>query len=140
MSINQSPSNIWPVGWALVIHFCFAPYGLWAYFFFNLRQAFIENVKRAHFQTVLWRNPGSDPSQLNPEDFGWKKDAINKSLYPTTLPENSKPAPDFILEIIRCGCKSQPLCSTKRCSCRDKGLPCTMFCACFSVGCSSNLN
>ena len=44
------------------------------------------------------------------------KKIINKSLCPTALPENTKPAPDFILEIIRCSYKSQSLCSTKRCS------------------------
>ena len=42
------------------------------------------------------------------------KKIINKSLCLTALLENSKPAPDFILEIIRCSYKSQSLCSTKR--------------------------
>ena len=74
----------------------------------STREAFIENVKRAHFQTVIWRNPGSDPPPLNPEDFGWKKATKNKSLCPTALPENSKPAPGFVLEMIRWGYKSQP--------------------------------
>ena len=41
---------------------------------------------------------------------------INKSLCPTALPDNSKPALDFFLEIIRCSYKIQSLCSTKRCS------------------------
>ena len=86
------------------------------------REAFIENAKRAHFQTVLWRTINIDPRQLKPEEFG--------------LPDDTKPAPDYILERIRCGCKGEPPCNTKRCSCKNKGLPCTMFCACFKVGCS----
>ena len=100
------------------------------------REAFIENVKRAHFQAMMWRDVNVDPRTLNPEEFGWKKDENNKSLSPTHLPDNSKPAPDYILEMIRCGCKSEPPCNSRRCSCKDKGLACTMFCACFRIGCS----
>ena len=94
------------------------------------------NVKRAHFQTVLWRIINIDPRQLKPEEFGWKMDTDNKSPSPIGLPDDTKPAPDYILEMIRCDCKVEPLCNTKRCSCKNKGLPCTMFCACFKVGCS----
>ena len=100
------------------------------------REAFIENVKRAHFETVLWRTINIDPRQLKPEEFGWKVDTDNKSLSPIGLPDDTKPAPDYILERIRCGCKGEHPCNTKRCSCKNKGLPCTMFCACFKVGCS----
>ena len=94
---------------------------------FLLREAFIENVKRAHFQTVLWRTINIDPRQLKPEEFGWKMDTDNKSLSPIGLPDDTKPAPDYILEMIRCGCKAEPPCNTKRCSCKNKGLPCTMI-------------
>ena len=71
------------------------------------REAFIENVKGAHFQTVLWRTINIDPRQLKPEEFGWKMDTDNKSLSPIGLPD-TKPAPDYILEMIRCGCKGDP--------------------------------
>ena len=100
------------------------------------REAFIKNVKRAHFQTVLWRTINTDPRQLKPEEFGWKMDTDNKSLSPIGLPDDIKPAPDYILEMIRCDCKAEPPCNTKRYSCKNKDLPCTMFCACFKVGCS----
>ncbi|KAF3842712.1 hypothetical protein F7725_001561 [Dissostichus mawsoni] len=46
---------------------------------------------------------------LNPEEFGWKKDTCNRSLIPTHLPEDAKRVPDYILEMIRCGCKINPL-------------------------------
>ena len=72
-----------------------------------MRGAFIENVKRAHFQTVLWRTINIDPRQLKPEEFGWKMDTDNKSLSPIGLPDDTKPAPDYILEMIRCGCKGE---------------------------------
>ncbi|KAJ8334026.1 hypothetical protein SKAU_G00413450 [Synaphobranchus kaupii] len=99
-------------------------------------EAFIENVKRAHFQAILWRNVNVNlPSALNPEEFGWKKYTCNRSLSPTNLPEDAKFVPDYILEMIRCGCKSETPCN-KKCNCKVHGLPCTMFCACFRVGCS----
>ena len=72
------------------------------------REAFIENVKRAHFQTVLWRTINIDPRQLKPEEFGGKMDTDNNSLSLIGLPDDTKPAPDYILERIRCGCKGEP--------------------------------
>ena len=92
---------------------------------------FVENVKSAHFQAMLWRS-----LDANPEDFGWKRDADNKSLNSTALPDGTKPAPDYILEMIRCGCKTDSPCNIKRCSCNETVLPCTVFCACFKIGCS----
>ena len=100
------------------------------------RVAFIENVKRAHFQTVLWRTINIDPRQLKPENVCWKMDSDNKSLSPIGLPDDTKPSPDYILERTRRGCKGEPPCNTKRCGCKNKGLPCTMICACFKVVCS----
>ena len=84
------------------------------------REAFIENVKRAHFQTVLWRTTNIDPRQLKPEEFGWKMDTDNKSLSPIGLPDDTKPSPDYILERIRCGCKGEPPCNTKHAVVRIK--------------------
>ena len=99
------------------------------------REAFIENVKRAHLQAILWRTLNPLPT-TNPEDCGWQKDTDNKSLSPTMLPQNMSLAPDYILEMIRCGCRSDPPCNSKRCSCHVKGLACTIFCACYRTGCS----
>jgi len=47
-----------------------------------MREAFIENVKRANFQTVLWRNAGGSVlPPLNPEDFGSEKDHKQITLF-----------------------------------------------------------
>ena len=101
------------------------------------KEAFLENVKRAHFQAYLWRNLNSTLAPaLNPEEFGWQKDMSNRSLTPIHLPENAKLVPDYIQKMIRCGCKSATPCNSRKCSCKEHGLPCTMFCACFRVGCS----
>ena len=101
------------------------------------REAFIENVKRAHFQAALQRSISVNP-ELSIEECRWKRYTADKTLCPTSLPDNTKPAPDYSLEITKCGCKTDTpctACSTKKCSCRVKGLPYTIFCACFSVGC-----
>ena len=89
--------------------------------------AFTENVKRAHFQSLLWRDISLDPRSLNPEGYGWTKDEVNKTMTPTYAPENIKPVPDYMLETVKCGCKSATPCSTKRCGCKEKGISCTIF-------------
>lgn len=101
------------------------------------KEAFLENVKRAHFQAYLWRNLNVNLQQaLDPEDYGWEKDICNGTLNPIDLPKDVKLVPDYILKMIRCGCKSVTPCVSKKCSCKEHGLPCTMFCACYMVGCS----
>lgn len=69
-------------------------------------EAFIENDMRTHFQAVLGKDLIVNLSPaLNPEETGWKKrDTCNRSLRPTK--EDGKLAPDYILEVIRCGYKS----------------------------------
>ena len=63
------------------------------------REAFIENVKRAHFQTVLWRTINIDPRQMKPEEFGGKMDTDNKSPSLIGLPDDTKPAPDVAAKV-----------------------------------------
>ena len=82
-------------------------------------EAFIENANRAHFQAVLWRNLEiSDLLLLDPEEYGWKKDMKSNFLIPDDAPDGVKCAPDYILDLIRCGCKTDNPCTSKRCSCR----------------------
>ena len=52
----------------------------------------------------------SDPPSLNPPDYGWKADDVNKTLYPTAVAEGVCMAPDCILKLIRCGCDSETPC------------------------------
>ena len=61
-----------------------------------------------------------------------RKKIINKSLCSTALPENSKPAPNFILEIIRCSYRSQSLVAPNE-SMQQRCLPSAVFCACLSA-------
>jgi len=100
-------------------------------------EAFQENVKRAHYQAIIWQSLDSDDvPDVHPENFGWKKNMSTKSLTPVAIPKSVPLAPDYILNLICCDCSSQNPCS-KRCSCKSAGYPkCSVFCACYSVGCS----
>ena len=94
-------------------------------------EAFIENVKRAHLQTCIWKNALQlDPPDLEPTSYGWIKESRTKSLLPTTVPTNVQLAPNHILKLIRCTCSSEQPCKSSRCACNKSRLPCTMFCAC----------
>lgn len=71
-------------------------------------------------------------NSLLPENWGWKK--IDGTLVPVTtiLP----PAPDELLHMISCGCKSE--CGA-RCCCRTAGLDCSMMCLhCRGRSCSND--
>ena len=77
-------------------------------------EAFVENVKRAHYQAIVWRShEESNPPKLNRELFGWTKDEKRKTLRPTYLPHNTELAPKYIMRLIKCGCKSATPCSTR---------------------------
>ena len=92
-------------------------------------EAFAENVKRAHLQTCIWKKAlYQDPPDLDPTDFGWFKDEASKSLSPVTMPKDVAPALRGVLEMIRCGCVTDPVCSTTRCGCSTAQLACTVFC------------
>jgi hypothetical protein len=42
----------------------------------------------------------ANPDELNQQDLSWKRDTDNKSLNPTDYPDGTKPAPDYILEMM----------------------------------------
>ena len=101
-------------------------------------EAFVENVKRAHQQASMWRSAkDEDPPVLDVEKYGWKKDKVNRLLVPTSIPEAVNLAPDSVLKLIRCGCKSGTPCNSSRCGCRSANLSCTVFCACHDGGCGN---
>ena len=102
-------------------------------------EAFAENVKRAHYQAIVWRSlEEGNPPDLDPVEFGWKKEERSNSLQPVALPENVALAPEFILKLIRCGCQSNTPCSTHMCRCRCASMNCTIFCAYFQKECHND--
>jgi hypothetical protein len=77
-----------------------------------------------------------DLSCLNPSDWGWKSNDDQLIPIRTDLP----PAPDFLLKVIRCNCKtsSRNVCLTKLCSCIKNGLICVPACGgCKGVACNN---
>ena len=100
-------------------------------------EAFKENVKRAHHQAIMWRSlEDSSLPELHVEKYGWVKDSKLKTLQPVLIPTNVELAPETVMRLIRCGCKSVNPCRTLSCSCKRDGLNCTIFCACYASGCS----
>ena len=98
--------------------------------------AFVENIKRAHLQACVWRNLKDEaPPNIDPEEYGWKRDETNKILVPITVPQNTTLAPAAILRLVKCGCDSDARCSSNRCGCNNAKLACTVFCTCHGVGC-----
>ena len=70
-------------------------------------ESFQPNIPRAHLQCCIWKHA----DEANPHDIyltrhGWKRDSVNKTLQPTILQANSPVAPDSILQLVKCGCKS----------------------------------
>lgn len=94
-------------------------------------EAFEQNVRRAHYRVCEWYNAlTGDSPPLDPADYGWEKDDINKCLIPRNMKEGVPYAPEYILKLVRCGCTSQQPCKSGKCGCMGRQLPCTMFCAC----------
>ena len=79
---------------------------------------------RVYFQVQQWMGN----ADIDPCDWGWY--VVAGKLAPVM--SDMKPAPQALLKIIRCACKSD--CRTKRCTCRKYGLSCTSMC----VGCSGS--
>lgn len=91
----------------------------------------LQNTLRAHHQLCQWYAAMEiDPPEMNAEDWGYESDQTNKVLLPRPLPEGVKPAPDEILEKIRCSCSSAQPCKSTNCKCHKNGRACTMFCGC----------
>ena len=60
--------------------------------------------------------------QLIPELWGWKIE--NREFWPIMM--DKPPAPENLLEIIKCNCQSD--CVTRACSCRKHQLKCSIVC------------
>ena len=82
----------------------------------------MQHANRALYQASIWTTClEAQQDHPTPEGFGWTRPAsgVWKPVW-TLLPEVAKACQ----ELLKCGCKSQPLC-TRRCKYKDAGLPCT---------------
>ena len=73
---------------------------------------------RVYHQIQAWKG-----NELNPEKWGWKV-ADGKM---TPLQTDRAPAPQCLLQIVRCSCKTE--CKDLRCGCRKQGLSCSLVCS-----------
>ena len=74
---------------------------------------------------MVWCNDiVANPDLPSPEGCGWEKKDDSWRPIMTSV----QPAPEAIIKLVPCGCKTQ--CATKRCQCRREGLPGTNLCAC----------
>lgn len=71
---------------------------------------------RTYLQVQEWTG---NVYNLNPLEWGWKQ--ADNLLLPVQT--HLQPAPEDLLKIIRCSCKSN--CDSKRCTCREHGLECS---------------
>ena len=84
-------------------------------------------LMRVHFTALQWKSSHLPSPELpDPNKYGLKWDKI-KEIFEPVMIENP-PAPDSILELISCGCKTG--CQTDRCHCRKNELLCTEMCRC----------
>ena len=66
-------------------------------------EAFVENVKRAHLQTCIWKAATSfDPPPIDPREYGYVRDEPSKTLLPTTVPDGVTLASGDIMTLIKC--------------------------------------
>ena len=63
-------------------------------------------------------------NELNALEWGWKE--VSGRYYPITTAEDIRIAPDVVLDLVNCACKSG--CTSRKCSCKRFDLPCTLAC------------
>ncbi len=83
-----------------------------------------QHILRSHTQAFIWGHA----TEAMIADVGFiMEDGV---LCPKTM--DLRPAPDAILELVKCNCKSGNCSSGTNCSCRKNGLTCTYLCGCSS--------
>ncbi|KAG0713327.1 hypothetical protein GWK47_016453 [Chionoecetes opilio] len=94
-------------------------------------EAFVENMKRAHFQACIWRSAlTSEAPDMDNLENGWVSDDDFGVLMPVILPPQTEIAPAAVMKLIQCGCSSETPCSTERCGCVAGQMSCSAFCRC----------
>ena len=93
-------------------------------------EAFSQHVQRAHLQAAIWRSTLEADPPIVQHIYGWTKEDTSNKLVPLPLPPDVTSAPDEVLKMIRCSCRSVQPCATTRCSCSAARLSCSVFCGC----------
>ena len=101
-------------------------------------ESFHQNVLRAHYQCIVWNTClDADLPNIDPTQYGWKRDEANETLLPIMVPKGVEAIPKEVLKIFDCACSSDEPCSKGNCSCRKVQLSCTFNCKCYQSRCFS---
>ena len=85
---------------------------------------------RVYYQVQEWK--GTVDRQV-PQDWGWKDSEWGLIPVLSDLP----PAPQELLQVIRCCCKTD--CSSMKCSCKKHDIECSIACSnCRGTGCANS--
>ena len=94
-------------------------------------EAAFENFMRMHIQLCDWYSAlNLDPPDMDPEEFGFDADHVNKVLDPRPIRSDVEVVPENILKLISCGCNAAQSFKTGRCTCTGTPISCSIFCAC----------
>ena len=97
--------------------------------------AFELNVKRAHYQCVLWKYAlCCDPPDVDVTEFGYKRNEEEESLEPLMLPPEVDVIPPQIRKLLSCNCQTESPCGKGNCTCRNANIGCSIFCKCYING------
>ena len=81
------------------------------YVFPVIDSMFHENVLLVHLQVSTWyASLLGEPPALDPVQFGWEADHVNKCLIPQNMREGTPYALLHVLQLVRCGCESELSC------------------------------
>ena len=99
-------------------------------------KCFIQNVKRAEIQAAIWRSSlKNEMIQLDPTEYGWRRDEENETLVPLFSAEDISQLPSKLEKLMACNCASDTPCRKGQCGCRQTDRPCSIFCRCFNNNC-----
>ena len=71
-------------------------------------EAFEQNVARVHLQVAIWLHAlDPNPPVLGPTSYGWSQEEGSTALSPTTVPTDTSLAPNGLLKLIKCSCRSE---------------------------------
>ena len=95
---------------------------------------------RVHLQVIEWKMLDKSLN-LPPIDWGWKETIHRNKKFLTPITTTKPIAPENILKVIRCKCKSKKRqCETNVCTCRKNGIKCMAACGgCRGENCSNKM-
>ena len=92
------------------------------------------HIRRAHYIAMIWRRATENhPSLPSPAAYGWEHLAEEGAYTPTRCVY--PPAPDAVINLVKCGCKKG--CTTGSCTCSKHNIPCTEVCGCLGYSCNN---